>query len=466
MSEENKNKYSQIKTLDEIELIIKRYNEKKLTFKDLQDEIFFLYNIGSYYSEYYQINSPVEAIFRSKDKYYLSIYYYLKAIKIYENNKSTLDNDTQFIYEIMRRLYVNAGNEFSNQFRSIEALSYFRKALKIDNQFDMAIGNFALGIEHHSTLLGLSKDKYCLVFNLLYELYNSVNICNLDSGHKLFLSKKCQYKKVKEEYINMIIKGKDANYTPYAIFTEIDTECNNIENWCVENTLYLNYINDLGNYEEAKFDIDLTEINDELHLTETQLYTLNFLFEIYSFERKKIYHCKELDNNEKIYELMQVFQILYSYFDKIAFFIYKYFHLLGKERDVNINKIWKMKDVEGNVLLKYKNQHLYNIFWLRKEYRENSIVDMNINELLSPEAQDYADIRNTIEHKEFSFIEIDGLYYLNPDLLYKKTLKLAGVVRNMLLSLVQMIRVERKLINPKTNKRELDLVYLEYEGFI
>ena len=51
----------------------------------------------------------------------------------------------------------------------------------------------------------------------------------------------------------------------------------------------------------------------------------------------------------------------------------------------------------------YKNQYLYNIFWLRKEYRENSKDGIKINELLSPDAQEYADIRNTLEHKEFSF---------------------------------------------------------------
>lgn len=163
-----------------------------------------------------------------------------------------------------------------------------------------------------------------------------------------------------------------------------------------------------------------------------------------------------------------MFQNLYSYFDKIAFFIYKFYGLTGKEFKVDINTIWNMKDTDRNNLLKYKNQFLYNIYWLRKEYREktNDKQDhMNINELLSPDAQDYADIRNTIEHKQFSFRQIDDLLYLNPNLLYNKTIKLASVIRNMILSVVQLVRTERQLTDPKTNKRNFDLVYLEFEGF-
>ena len=55
--------------------------------------------------------------------------------------KSYYDSDIYFINEIIRRIYVNLGNEFSNQFRSINALFYFRRALEIDDCFDMALGN-------------------------------------------------------------------------------------------------------------------------------------------------------------------------------------------------------------------------------------------------------------------------------------------------------------------------------------
>lgn len=283
-------KLPQTKTINEIELLVSQYNKGEKIFKNLQDEISFLYNIGSFYAEYYQIKDPIRTIFRDEDKYYIGIYYYLKAIRLYEDNKDAIDNDTDFLFETVRRLYVNIGNDFSNQFRSINALSYFRKALEIDSSFDMAIGNFALCIEHHSPLVGLSEDKYCMVFNLLYELYYRVNIDNLDSGQEFFLSKKLHYRRKQEEYIRTILQGKDANYDPYACFTEITG--NDYEDWCIKNTLYLNFINDLGNYEEAKFDIDVHTLQEELKLTEAQLYILDYLFNCTHFNAEKFFNVK------------------------------------------------------------------------------------------------------------------------------------------------------------------------------
>lgn len=453
------------KTLDNVSAFAKRYQDGNLSFETLQHEISFLYNIGLYYSEYYESDDRIQTIFRNDDKYYLAIYYYLKGIKLYEENKDLLDSDICFINEIIRRLYVNIGNEFSNQFRSINALFYFRRALEIDDCFDMAIGNFALGIEHHNPLIGLEPDKYCMVFNLLYDLYFDIHLDNLDSGLEFFEVKKIQYMEMQTAYINSIVQGKNANYDPYAFFTDIELFEQSYENWCVINTLYLNYLNDLGNYKEAIFDIDIIKLNKELGLADAQICSISNLFQLYILQRKKIYGCRDLDNDENLHELAQVFQCLYSYFDKVAFFVYKFFGLSGEERTVNINSIWNMKDADANSLLEYKNQYLYNIYWLRKEYRENPKDKMKINELLSPDAQDYANIRNTLEHREFSFKEIDGVPYINPELLYSKTLKLASVVRNMLLSLIQMVKTELELKDPLTNKRNMDLVYFVYEGF-
>lgn len=465
MTKEEWKKFYEIKTIEDFKTYENRYKNNELKFERFQYEISFLYNLGLFYSEHYETHNPIDIIFRKDDKYYLAIYYYLKAIKIYEDNRNILDTDKYFIYEVIRRLYVNIGNEFSNQFRSINALSYFRKALRIDECFDMAIGNFALGIEHHNPIIGLDKNKYCLVFNFLHELYFDIHLENLDSGRELFKNKKIQYLEIQAAYINTINHGLNANYEPYLFFTEINVFDKSFENWCVKNTLYLNYVNDLGDFNEVKFDIDLSDLSGELDLSEAQLYTLNSLFKLYVLQRQKIFDCKELNDDVILHDLAQAFQCLYSYFDKIAFFIYKYFRLSGNERFVNINSIWEMKDETGNILLEYKNQYLYNIYWLRKEYRESSKSKMKINELFSPDAQDYANIRNMLEHKEFSFERIEGLPYLNPILLYSKTLKLANVVRDMILSIVQMVITEKKLVDPVSNKRNLDLMYFAYEGF-
>ncbi|WP_349674881.1 LA2681 family HEPN domain-containing protein [Lacrimispora sp.] len=465
MSEDDWIKFTELENIADINSFSDSYRKGELEFESIQHEISFLYNMGSYYSKQYDTHNPSDVVFRKDDKYYLGTYYYLKGIKLYEDNKVVLETDQDFIFEVIRRLFVNIGNEYSNQFRSIDALSYYRKALEIDDCFDMAIGNFALGIEHHNPLIGLGEDIYCMVFNLLYELYLDIHLENLDNGQELFKSKKIQYIRQQQAYFDTITKGKDANYDAYAFFNEVDYFTDSYEDWCIKNTLYLNFVNDLGNYEEAKFDINIQKLKDDLELTDERFHSLKNLFDVFILQRKKLFACRNIENDEMVHELAQVFQCLYSYFDRVAFFIYRYFKLTGKERAVNINSVWAMKDEDGNILTEYRNQHLYNIYWLRKEYRESKSDSFNINELLSPDAQDYADIRNTLEHKEFSFSEIKGLTFLNPELLYSKTLKMATVVRNMILSLIPMINIERSLIDPTTKKRNLDLVFFIFEGF-
>lgn len=464
MSNDDWNKFFQLETEEDINLFSERYQKGELSFESLQHEISFLYNLGLYYTDIYKVNSDINRFFRKDDKYYYPIFFYLKGVQLYESNKSHLDRDEEFVFEIIRRLYVNLAIEYSNQFRNIDALKYFKRALSVDNCFDMAIGNFAMGIEHHTPLLGLEEGKYCLVFNLIYELYMDLNINKLEDGHEFFCKKKMQYRTCQESYINAILKGEDANYNPYDIFTDLE-DVKTYEDWCVENTLYLNYINDLGEFQESKFDINLGMINTELELSSSQLYTIKNWIKLYTVQRKNLFQCKDIKNEEQIHELTQVFQCFYSYFDKVAFFIYKYFGLTENERQVNINSIWRMADRDRNNLLDYINQYLYNIYWLRKEYRESRNDKLRINELLSPDAQDFSNIRNILEHKDYAFELIEGLPYINPVELCKKTLRIANIARNLILSVIQMIRVERKLIDPISETRNLNLVYFEYEGF-
>lgn len=449
--------FLKIDSLKKVDEYRDKYDKNEIVFCSKNEEITFLYNLGLFYAEYlFKNNIERTPIFRKEDNDYLPCFYYLKAIKLFEDNYDIISQDWYMMHEIIRKLYVNLANEYLNQFRTTSAMYYFRKVLKIDNCFDMAIGNFALSIEHHSPLVGLKEINIWKVFNLLYELYFDIDIEQIENGYELFKSKKKHYHKMQE----ILLHDKKSNYKSYYYFRNID-ENDSYENWCIKNILYINYINDLGDFEEAKFDIDISSINDELGLSEAQLYSLNYMIKLYIYQREKTYNCAIQLNEKNIFELIQIFQCLYSYFDKVAFFIYKYFNLVGKEEKVNIKRVWKMKDSEGNELLQYHNQFLYNIYWLRKEYREKG----EINELLSPNSHEFAKIRNAIEHQAFSVKNIEGLFYCSPRELLSKTLRLMNVTRDMLLSLIQMVRVENKLRNISGGRRDLDLIYLEHEGF-
>lgn len=464
-------KFMQIKTEDEMLEYSQNYLTGKYSFDTVMHEIAFLYNLGLFLSDHYSsANTPgskehLEYIFRNDDKYYYPIYFYLKAVKLYEVNKEKIDQYPDFIYETVRRCYVNLGNEFSNQFRTMSALPYFRKAIQLDPEFDMAIGNYALCIEHHSPLVGYDRcDK---VFNLLLELYRQVRIDHLDSGQELFQHKQIGYIMQQQRYIREITIGNDPQYDPYGYFEKIFYD-DTFEDWCVSRMLYLNYINDIDDFAEAAFDIDLDALAPQLQLTQACGRLLRNMVDLFAHNRKKLFDCQDINVYTNQLELISIFNALYSFFDKTAYFLYMFFQLCIKdEREVSIASIWRLKTGQGNALLDYKNQYLYNIYWLRKEYRDKPNKDFNVNELFSPDAHEYAELRNIFDHRgTFNLSDDNALRRIDPSDLYQKTTRLARTARELILSIIQMVRTERKLVHPKTGIRDLDLIYFEYEGFV
>ncbi|MFL2122850.1 LA2681 family HEPN domain-containing protein [Marinilactibacillus psychrotolerans] len=181
--------------------------------------------------------------------------------------------------------------------------------------------------------------------------------------------------------------------------------------------------------------------------------------------RKELY--ENLTNeNEDYYKLANIFCLLFSFFDKISFFLYKHFELVPpnkNEKRVNMNSIWKCSDKKGNKLLDYKNPFLFNLYWMRKEYRDEN--DLELRSYLLPDAQELSDYRNFLEHKAYSFLENSDLYYIDPELLESRTERLMQLVRNMILSTIGLLDVESKLVNEKTGERDMNLVFLNHQLF-
>ncbi len=457
MDKEEFLKFMSVSSEEELLLYFNNYSLEQYTFDNSKYEITFLYNLGLFISKVYS-QDILQNLFRSEDKYYYAPFCYLKAVQIYETNKLELNKDRGFVHETIRRCYVNLGNEYSNQFRTVDALRYFRKALEIDNFFDMAVGNFAYCIERHPVFFKFSEsDK---IFNLLFKLYDGVHIQELDAGQEFFNNKKIRSNYLRSSYNESIRLGQNSHYNPGNFLIKISNE--GYEEWCVRNTLVLNPINDIGDYVEGQKDMDFDYIALKLELKNEKT-LLKHMYDLYIYLRKKIFLHKEINDIGDIFEIELVFNTLYSFFDKIAFWLYKYFSLEFKdESKVSILSIWCKKTNLGVPLLDYKNQHLYNIFWLRKEYRQLKPGDLEINKQLSPDAQNYWTLRNSMEHRGYS-TDASAEHYINPLDLLSKTIKLTSVVRNLILSIIFMVDVENKLI--VDGKRNLDLVFFPCEWF-
>lgn len=457
---------------DEIEFLKKQFEQYKneaYSFNSSAEEVAFLYNLGLFFSEHYERNIDLKRkeymqyIFRDEKYYYYSVYCYLQGIKIFENNLETLGYDESFIDEIMKRCYVNLGNELSNHYRTIDALHYFNKALLLDYNFSMARGNRAFCLEKHSPFIGYNEqDK---VFNYIHDEYWAIDISKLENGERLFLTSMLRYDTLKKSYLDSLAQGENPQYSPLNLLSSIDYSEKSYENWSVMNVLYLNFLNDYWSFEEAKFDINIDDFCLEKKVSETSKEIINNMVNNFVSLREDFYKNIIADDVD-YYRLANIFCSLFSFFDKVSFFLYKHFALIppnNNERRVNMNSIWTCINSEGHKLLDHKNTFLFNLYWMRKEYRDEN--DLELRNFLLPDAQELADYRNYLEHKAFSFNENSELYFIDPQLLESKTLKLMQLVRNMILSIIGLLDIDSKLIDEKSGKRNINLTYLSHQLF-
>lgn len=274
-----------------------------------------------------------------------------------------------------------------------------------------------------------------------------------------------RYDDLKNSYIQSLISGKNPHYNPFNKLLKTNLRDDNYENWCVKNTLYLNFLNDYGNFEEAKFDIDLEKFCNSREIPPIFKEILNNMILNFITLREDLY-VNINDCSEDYYRLSNIFSSLFSFFDKVAFFLYKYFDLIptnNNERRVNMNSIWQFRNSKGHQLLDYKNVYLFNLYWMRKEYRDET--DLELRNFLLPDAQELSDYRNYLEHKVFSFNEDLGLYFINPMLLESKTLRLVQLVRNMIISIIGLLDIESSLTDQVSGERDINLTMLNHQLF-
>ena len=460
-------------------------------FNYLELEIEFLYSLASCFASCYinQVkdnHNIIDHIFQVDEDYYKSLYFYLRAVKLYEDNIENEWTNEKVVKLIMKRCYVNIANEYADHFRTMEALSFLRKSLKIDSNFDMAIGNFAQCIERHNPLFCIQSegDNFDEIFNFIHYLYSKIDGRKLENpldivrnieendysrSEEPLINAKNIFQKRCDKYNNIkssMLQSETSKYSSEKMFTVDEYNEDNYQSWCCHNTLFFNLINDINYFKEAQFDMEINKQSFDSRIEESTIILLKNMMDLFCNQREKLFLNKNYHSSESKIELVLIFITLYSFFDKISYFLYKFFKLEGPEERININSIWSLKNKDGHSLLDYKNQYLYNIYWIRKEYRENNKAGIETrNDLLSPDAQEYALYRNVLEHRGFSFEDNTELFYLDSEKLYYKTLKLSKIVRNSILYLVRTVALEKNSIDEVTQKRNMVSLHLPFTLF-
>jgi hypothetical protein len=358
------------------------------------------------------------------------------------------------------QIYTNLGNTFSFIGRCIEAQESWNKALEIIPDFVMAMANKGYGLYFYRQYLFDNSHK--TIFGIYSGHYIHLTIDDkekFEPGAWQFFS--TFYNDLKK-HLSIEDIRKPPNLNEFSLGN--NKRLKNYRKWALKNILYINPINDLGNFTSASHDcLNLSHLVFEINSPPIYFTLYNQIKQEYgtarfiyyeSIQRYKPHYSDTdiviLETGEAakysyyVEQLKISYKLAYSTLDKIAFLLNDYLKLGIPQNEVSFRSLWyekKTKDKPNTLkpfFQKSKNLALRGLFWLSKDLYEKG---QDFDTVIEPEAQEIAFIRNYIEHKAFKVVSDffpypdhfdeskDIAYCISRGNLERKTLKLLKMTR-------------------------------------
>lgn len=333
-------------------------------------------------------------------------------------------------------ILTNLANCFDFVGRFSEAIEYWDRALEINPEFGMAIGNKGYGISFYALAL-YDEGQRAVFLKYAYDFLKKAvsyreGVLHPHAKDGFEERKKALEEAVKENVFKLVVEPD--NYP----LGETEAE-KSYRLWCLKNRLFINPLNDILPFSISARDV-LTTPSIILQLGEGPHYqgffnqmkqefvsARYFFFEGINtegphFSDKGVLLYNTMDYpvySLSIEKVKAAFRMVYSIFDKFAYFLNVYLELGIPERKIKFRTFWynsqKRKRGLKSVFLRRENWPLRGLFWLSKDLYED---EPGFKEAIEPEAQEIADIRNRLEHK---YLKIhDDLLY-DPDSYFAKS---------------------------------------------
>lgn len=456
---------------EKVEIDIELHNEKSARMDDLcdannYDEIIALckeldsythtsalirlhiyYNIGSGYSH---VASRRDNQFESKTSG-LALLNFRKALAettVFAReclDQTYSDEVMETFYSLRSRLLTNLANELDYQGRRLEALAYYEDPIISGNVH---------------AVLGKARCVYLLaqsVYDDSHAFYLQREAAKL---YKEALTRIDEFPPVQQqgitsdpffEHFLSWFQEKERNYggdfpelenlSGKSFDTKRETE---YFTWCAEHRLFVNELNAITVAEVVNHDVltlpDITaRFNPLLEASEELCFHGHFdeIKTDYCYARYMAYlassipllnehffnstfeHVDTLDyeiNNLKANHLKSCFRISYSIFDKVSFFLHRFFELDAVQNDykVDFKKVWfklgtqDLKDIFESSDNEYFRALLFISHEIRQGNRKTS-ADEDLSYWFDPDTQRLFDIRNAMEHRSLKLV--DGFCY-------------------------------------------------------
>lgn len=376
-----------------------------------------------------------------------------------------LDSETNRILKC--QILTNLGNLFSTIGRFSEAQDYYDRAISLESDFGMAIGNKGYGIFSYARVI-FDQNQQFIFFHKAYQYLLASNKPNVYEDAWQYFENTAKHieTRYKKEALNQTLSFKD-------FFKRKPQKEVTYRKWCMKNKLFLNPLNDIIQESVATTDYLFTpsmtfQYNEEpiyfsiFNQIKQEFVSSRFIFyeAINSnkphFSDKEVKIIDTLDYATYSYNLEKVkiaFRVSYSILDKVAYFLNLYLDLGDDPNRVSFRNIWYDKDriTIKSKIHDRKNWALRGLFWLSKDFYEKGFIDT-----IEPDSKEIAIIRNFIEHKAFKIVDFNtskaankNLYTIDRNSFLDKSFKLLKLTRSAILYLSFIIYEEESERNKK-----------------
>jgi hypothetical protein len=394
------------------------------------------------------------------------------------------------------QIFTNLANQINTVGRFVDAQEYWNRALAMRPRFGMALGNRGYGLAEYAR--ALYDRGHQRVF--LRRAHKSLSAALSDKAEyegRGYDGAKAFFANIRDQIaaridVEEVERGTDLD--GHEIGTSEEERAYRL--WCLNNTLFLNPLNDLGPHRIAARDIlhlpiFVTSIDEPPALPglfnqlKQEFVTARWLY--YDGRRSNGVHFA--DRGVSLYNTLDypaysiaiekvkaAYRLAYSLFDKIAFFLIAYLDLKLDESRVYFRGVWYLNaDRKQGIRPEFdrsENWPLRGLYWLAKD-----LFDKGFHDITEPDAQALYAIRNQLEHRYLKVHEIYSPPPANPtaadrmwidDLAYSiqredfdaKTLRVLRHARAGLVYLsLAMHREERRRTEGKDDTRAMPMSF-------
>ena len=312
------------------------------------------------------------------------------------------------------QIHTNLANCYSTTGRFVEAITAWNKALLIEPRFGMARGNRAVGLWTYAR--SVYDEGHALV--MAREAWLSLDPSTLGAlepgaGDNLASVRRQIEEAVRDKVLQdpFNLEGFDLGST--------DAE-RRYREWCLDRTLFLNPLNDIGPIRIAARDVlscpsivarigEGPRFHDFFNQIKQEFCSARWLvYEAsqeapphYSDRQVLLYNTLDYPSYGLATEKLKLaFRALYSLFDKISYFLNAYLDLGIPEKQVSFRGLWynnqiRKKGIRTEFVAR-ENWPLRGLYWLGKDLYEDNA---GFREAMDPAAERLNDIRNHLEHK-------------------------------------------------------------------